>query len=196
MECSHFLTDYDYGWVENFRSPIFLFSHFSRILVFIPSGPRIQQEEQERRGKNLLSYLFCGHKLYRIENYLNYFIFVQVQKEIWDNWQRKLWYFLPQKSVSNLLKTWVGNPGSKIRDPEKTHSVSRILDPWVKKVPDPGFGNRIFLTIESLRFNPFMSTLKFLAISSFNNWLFKIVSKLASLNFNYLFNLYMLAPHF
>jgi hypothetical protein len=31
--------------------------------------------------------------------------------------------------------------GSRIRDLEKTYSGSRILDPGVKKAPDPGSGN-------------------------------------------------------
>ncbi len=33
------------------------------------------------------------------------------------------------------------DPGSEIRDPEKTYSGSRIPDPWVKKATDPGSGS-------------------------------------------------------
>jgi hypothetical protein len=43
-----------------------------------------------------------------------------------------------QKIVSKLSKVWVWDPGSDIRDPEKTYSGPRIPDPEVKKAPDPG----------------------------------------------------------
>jgi len=33
------------------------------------------------------------------------------------------------------------DPGSEIRDPQKTYSGSRIPDPGVKKAPDPGSGS-------------------------------------------------------
>ncbi len=36
---------------------------------------------------------------------------------------------------------WIWDPGSEIRDPEKTYSGSRISDPGVKKAPDPGSGS-------------------------------------------------------
>ncbi len=35
----------------------------------------------------------------------------------------------------------IWDPGSEIRDPEKTHSGSHIPDPGVKKAPDPGSGS-------------------------------------------------------
>jgi hypothetical protein len=45
--------------------------------------------------------------------------------------------FFTQKSVTNLSKIWVWDPGSEIRDPEK--NLFRIPDPGpgVKKAPDP-----------------------------------------------------------
>jgi hypothetical protein len=46
-----------------------------------------------------------------------------------------------QKIVPKLSRIWVRDPGSEIRDPEKTYSESRILDPGVKKAPDPGSGS-------------------------------------------------------
>jgi hypothetical protein len=39
----------------------------------------------------------------------------------------------------------VRDPGSEVRDPEKTYSGSRILDPGVKKAPDPGSGSGTLL---------------------------------------------------
>jgi hypothetical protein len=38
-----------------------------------------------------------------------------------------------------------GDPGSEIRDPEKTYSGSRVPDPGVKKAPDPGSGSATLL---------------------------------------------------
>jgi hypothetical protein len=46
-----------------------------------------------------------------------------------------------QKIVKKLSKIWVWDPGSEIRDPEKTYSGSRIPDPRNKKAPDPGSGS-------------------------------------------------------
>ncbi len=62
---------------------------------------------------------------------------------MWANFQ-ELNNFLP-KFVIKLSKIWVWDPGSEIRDPEKTYSGSRIQgskrhripDPGVKKAPDP-----------------------------------------------------------
>jgi hypothetical protein len=39
------------------------------------------------------------------------------------------------------LGSGIRDPGSEIRDPEKTYSGSRIPDPGVKKAPDPGSGS-------------------------------------------------------
>jgi hypothetical protein len=71
--------------------------------------------------KNFLSYLFFG-----VINFkkLNYFIFEMLEKKIWANFQRILELFT-QKIVSKLSKIWVWDPGSEIRDPEKTYYGSR-----------------------------------------------------------------------
>jgi hypothetical protein len=47
---------------------------------------------------------------------LNYFIFEMLKKKIWPNFQRIIELFT-QKIVTNLLKIWVWDPGSEIRDP-------------------------------------------------------------------------------
>jgi hypothetical protein len=57
-----------------------------RILIFIHPGSRIKQQQQKRRGENLLSYLFCGQKYHKIENF--YFILVQ-EKNLTENERRK-----------------------------------------------------------------------------------------------------------
>jgi hypothetical protein len=62
----------------------------------------------------LSSYKF--HKIY------NYFSFEVLKKKIWANF-RRITVFLPKNCHS---KIWVWDPGSEIRDPEKTYSGSRI----------------------------------------------------------------------
>jgi hypothetical protein len=61
------------------------------------------------------------------------------------------------KIVTKLSKIWVCDPGSKIRDPrsgirdpDKTYSGSRILDPGPegKKAQDPGYRIRIRKTYQ------------------------------------------------
>ncbi len=47
-----------------------------------------------------------------------------VKKKIWANFQRIIELFT-QKIVTKLSKIWVWDPGSEVRDPEKTHSGSR-----------------------------------------------------------------------
>jgi hypothetical protein len=86
--------------------------------------------------KNCCHTFFCSHKFYKIENY---FILEMLKKKIWDSFQRIIELFI-QKFVTKLSKIWVWDPGSEIRDPEKTYSGSQISDPGVKKAPDPGSG--------------------------------------------------------
>ncbi len=64
------------------------------------------------------------------------------KKKIWANFQRIKELFT-KKIFKKLLKIWSWDPGSEIRDPEKTYSGSRIPDPGVKKhpIPDPGSGS-------------------------------------------------------
>jgi hypothetical protein len=54
-----------------------------------------------------------------------------------------------QKIVTKLSKIRVWDPGSEIRDPEKTYSGSRIPDPGVKKAPDPRSRIRIRNTVKN-----------------------------------------------
>jgi hypothetical protein len=69
-----------------------------------------------------------------------------LKKKIWANFQRIIELFT-NKIVKKLLKTWSWDPGSEIRDLEKTYSGSRIPDPGVKKAPDPGSRIRIRNTV-------------------------------------------------
>jgi hypothetical protein len=48
-----------------------------------------------------------------------------LKKKIWANFQRNIELFT-KKIVKKLLKIWSWDPGSEIRDPEKTYSGSRI----------------------------------------------------------------------
>ena len=58
-----------------------------------------------------------------------------LKKKNWPSFQRIVELFT-QKFVTKLSKIWPWDPGSEIRDPEKTYSW--IPDPGVKKAPDPG----------------------------------------------------------
>jgi hypothetical protein len=60
-----------------------------------------------------------------------------LKKKIGANFHRIVEVFT-QKIFNMLSNIWVWDPGSEIRDPEKTYSGSRIPDPGVKKAPDPG----------------------------------------------------------
>jgi hypothetical protein len=56
------------------------------------------------------------------------------------NFQRIVEVFT-QKIFNMLSNIWVWDPGSEIRDPEKSYYRSRIPDPGVKKAPDPVSGS-------------------------------------------------------
>ena len=62
-----------------------------------------------------------------------------LKKKIWTNFQRIIELFT-EKIVTKLSKTWVRDPGSKIRDLGSGKNIFRIPDPGVKKAPDPGSG--------------------------------------------------------
>jgi hypothetical protein len=71
-----------------------------------------------------------------------------LKKKIWTNFRRIIELFthkiVKKKALKNMgLGLW--DPGSEIRDPEKTYSGSRIPDPGVKKAPDPGSGSATLL---------------------------------------------------
>jgi hypothetical protein len=51
-----------------------------------------------------------------------------LKKIIWANFQR---------IVKKLSKIWVSDPGSEIRDSEKTYSGSRIQESKRHRIPDP-----------------------------------------------------------
>jgi hypothetical protein len=52
-----------------------------------------------------------------------------------------------QKIVTKLSKIWVWDPGSEIRDPEKTYSGSRIQGSKMHRIPDPGSGSATLVII-------------------------------------------------
>jgi hypothetical protein len=67
-----------------------------------------------------------------------------------------------------LLKIWSWDPGSEIRDPEKTYFGSRIPDPGVKKhpIPDPGSGSATLSVIRDK--HPGSATLPMTFAKNFN----------------------------
>jgi hypothetical protein len=63
-----------------------------------------------------------------------------LKKKIWPNFPRIIEVFT-QKIVTKPSKIRVWDPGSEIRDPEKTYSGSRIQGSKRHRIPDPGSGS-------------------------------------------------------
>ncbi len=82
-----------------------------------------------------------------------------LKKKIWANFQRTIELFF-LKIATKHSKIWVWDPGSEIRDPEKTYSGSRILDPGVKKVPDPRSGSATLDSAEFFKISRELAVLK------------------------------------
>jgi hypothetical protein len=98
-------------------------------------GSRIQKQQQKRGVKKISCHNFlCSHKFHKIAHY---FSFDVLKKKIWANFQRIIELFT-QKNVNKLSKICIWDPGSEIRDPEKTYSGSRIQGSKRHQIPDPG----------------------------------------------------------
>jgi hypothetical protein len=81
---------------------------------------------------------FC-HNFYVVTNFTKLQIILVLKfwrKKIWANFQRIIELFT-LKIVTKLSKIWVWDPGSEIRDPEKTYSGSRIQGSKRHRIPDP-----------------------------------------------------------
>jgi hypothetical protein len=72
-----------------------------------------------------------------------------IKKKIWANFQRILELFT-KKIVKKLFKIWSWDPGSEIRDPEKTHSGTRIPGSKRHRIPDPGSGSATLHAIDKI----------------------------------------------
>ncbi len=115
----------------------------SRILIFTHPGSRISDPGSKNSNKREVKKISChtfsySHKFHKI---VNYFSFEELKKKIWANFQRIIELFT-KKIVKKLLKIWSWDPGSEIRDPEKTYSGSRG-----QKAPDPGSATLLFWAI-------------------------------------------------
>ncbi len=104
---------------------------------FYPSRILDPKTATKERGekKFVVIPFYVAKKFHKIENY---FSFEMLKKKIWANFLRIMELFT-QKIVTKLSKIWVWDPGSEIRDVEK--NLFLILDPGVKKVPDPRSGS-------------------------------------------------------
>jgi hypothetical protein len=93
-----------------------------------------QKQQQKGGGGNWLSYLFCSHKYHKTGNYF----ILELEKKKIEPIYKELYYFLPRK-IFTKLSNMVSEPGSELRDPEKTYSP--ILDPGSRgqkgSDPDP-----------------------------------------------------------
>ncbi len=81
-----------------------------------------------------------------------------LKKKIWANFQRIVEVFT-QKIFIILSNIWVWDPGSEIRDPEKTYSGSWIPGSKRHRIPDPGSATLVedeasLLTLKAAAVNP------------------------------------------
>ncbi len=109
----------------------------------IPDPGSKNSNKREEWKKICWHTFFCSYKFHKIENY---FIFGMLKKKIWANFQRIIELFT-QKIVTELSKIWVWDPGSEIRDPEKTYSRSRIQGSKRHRIPDPDPQHWFFVDI-------------------------------------------------
>jgi hypothetical protein len=79
---------------------------------------------------------FYPSRIHKFHKIVNYFSFEVLKEKIWPNFQRNIELFT-KKFVKKLLKIWSWDPGSEIRDPEKTYSGSRIQGSKRHRIPDP-----------------------------------------------------------
>ncbi len=112
----------DQGCLSSIPDPDFYPSRIPDLGSRIPDP---KSATKERGEKNSCHTFFWSHKFYKIENYFT---------------------FYPNKLLLSSQKYGFGiqDPGTEIRDPEKTHSRS-CMDPGVKKAPDPGSGSATLL---------------------------------------------------
>jgi hypothetical protein len=80
-------------------------------------GSRIQKQQQKKLD---VKPFYVARKFNKI---VNYFSFEVLKKKTWAQFQRIIELF-----TKKIVKIWSWDPGSEIRDPEKTHSGSRIPD--------------------------------------------------------------------
>ncbi len=95
---------------------------------FLPIPDLGSKNSNKREGWKKI----CSHKFHKIENY---FSFEVLEKNL-GKFSKNYRTFYP-KNVTKLLKIRVRDPGSEIRDPEKTYSGSRIQGSKRHRIPDP-----------------------------------------------------------
>ncbi len=97
-------------------------------------GSRIQKQQKKERGEKKFVVIPFFVATYFTK--LQIIFFLMLKKKIWSNFQ-KIIVFFTQKIVTKLSKIWIWEPGSEIRDPEKTHSGSRGQKGTGSRTPDP-----------------------------------------------------------
>ncbi len=144
-------VNYRIWWGYLLKSSVADSGCLSRILIFTHPGSK-NSNKREGWTKICCQNFLCSHKFHKIANY---FSFEVLKKKIRANFQRII-ELLTQKIVNQLSKIWFWDPGSEIRDPEKTYSGSRIPDPGVKKAPD--LGSRIRNTVKKWKIHFFVKS--------------------------------------
>ncbi len=104
----------------------------SRILIFTHPGSWIQN----RGVKKISCHTFlCSHKFHKIEYYFS----IEVLKKNLGQFSKDYGTFYPKNLSVSSQKSGFGirDPGSEIRDPEKTYLGSRIQGSKRHRIPDP-----------------------------------------------------------
>ncbi len=98
-------------------------------------GSRIQKQQQKTGVKKK----FFVKPFFEATNFtkLNIILFVVCWRKKFGLIFQELLKFFTQKIVTKPSKIWVWDPGSEIRDPEKTYSGSRIQGSKRHRIPDP-----------------------------------------------------------
>ncbi len=134
------------------RSRILIFTHPGSRIPDLGSrisdpGSRIPDPKTATKESEKKLYVKPFYVATKFNKIVNYFSFEVLKKKNWAKFQRTIELFT-KKIVKKLFKIWSWDPGSRIWDPEKTHSGSRIqgskrhqiLDPG-SRIPDPGSGS-------------------------------------------------------
>jgi hypothetical protein len=111
----------------------------SRILIFTHPGSRIQKQQQKREVKKISCHTFlCSHKFHKIVNYFSVEVLKKKNLGEFSKNYRTFYQKNCQKALKNMvLGSGIRDPGSEIRDPEKTYSGSRIQGSKRHRIPDP-----------------------------------------------------------
>ncbi len=115
-----------------------MFPPGSRILILTHPGSRVSDLDPKTAKKESGEKKFVIIPFYVATNFTKFKIILVLKclRKKFGPIVKELHNFLPKK-LSLSSKIWVWDPGSEIRDPEKTYSGSRIQGSKRHRIPDP-----------------------------------------------------------